>query len=101
MIFIGIADDVVYVVINVNTNRIFNGFMMGNSWWIISVRIRINRFIGRISRGYGVEVPTTNRAGFVRVKPEINAFLMEDMATISEETKEAIVVEFKQTNCTF
>lgn len=69
-------------------------------WWWIRIRIK-GELIRRISRGIRVEVATTNRAGFVRFKPEINALLMEDMATVSEETEEAMIVKFEETNCTF
>lgn len=69
-------------------------------WWWIRIRIK-GGLIRRISRGIRVEVATTNRAGFVRFKPEINALLMEDMATVSEETEEAMIVKFEETNCTF
>lgn len=57
--------------------------------------IGIRGLIGGVSSGIGVEIPATNRAGFVGFKPEINAFLMEDMAADSEEAEEAVVVEFK------
>lgn len=64
-------------------------------------RRRIGGLVDGVSGRIGVEIATTNRAGLVGFEPEIDALLVEDMAADGEETEEAVVVEFEETNGAF
>jgi len=46
-------------------------------------------------------VSSTNGAGLVRAEPEINAILVEDVATERQEANHVIILELQQANCTF
>lgn len=47
------------------------------------------------------KVGSTNGAGLVGTKPEVYAFLVEDMTAHGQEAEEAVVLEFKKANRAF